>query len=286
MDYKHYTLKVLEADEKGHFRAVFATMNVVDKQDDLTIPGAFGQQDVILSQWNHGSWQSGASALPIGVGKIFEEGNDAIIAGEFALEDADAQKTYKMLKYLKEKGRNVEWSYALPEIEFENREQDGKRIRVLKRIKVNEVSPVLMGAGINTRLLYIKSGKTVTPGENETEQEFISRCIGFYVEEGRDQEQAAAICHRIYREGKSSKLFDHVSLVTEDVGALVKRLSKVASLRESQGDHVGEATMQRVLALRAKLTDLVTKVDQIAKEHSAVEQITLQVLETINRYGG
>jgi hypothetical protein len=35
----------------------------------------------------------------------------------------------------------------------------------------------------------------VEPGEKETEDEFISRCIRYVVNEGKDQEQAAAICY-------------------------------------------------------------------------------------------
>lgn len=142
--------------EAGQFSAVFATLNVVDADGDLTLPGAFGEQDVILSQYNHGSWGRGADALPIGVGRILERGDDAVIEGEFNLDSEDGLKTYKTIKYLHEKGRTQEWSYALPDIDYEMRDQDGQRIRVLKRIRVPEVSPCLMGSGVDTRLLSIK----------------------------------------------------------------------------------------------------------------------------------
>lgn len=146
-------------DEPGTFSAVFATMNVEDHDGDVTLNGAFGSQNVILSQYNHGSWGSGAAALPIGVGTIFEKGDDAIISGEFNMDSEDAVKTYKTIKYLHDKGRTQEWSYALPEVEYDFADKDGHRVRLLKKIKVPEVSPVLMGAGINTRLLGIKQGK-------------------------------------------------------------------------------------------------------------------------------
>lgn len=146
----------LDSAGEGTFEAVFATMNVIDSDRDLTEPGAFGRQEVIISQYNHGSWDSGAKALPIGVGVISERGEEAIINGEFDLADEEAKKTYEKIKYLQEKGRVQEWSYALPEFESEWRDIDGELIRVLKKIKVNEVSPVLMGSGVNTRLLDIK----------------------------------------------------------------------------------------------------------------------------------
>lgn len=143
--------------EQGKFTGVFSTLNIIDKDDDITISGAFGTQNVILSQYNHGSWGQGAGALPIGVGVISEKGNEGIIEGEIDMDDPAAVAVYKKMKYLKSKGRVQEFSYSLPEIDYEYQERDGKRVRVLKRIKVNEVSPVLMGAGVNTRLLDIKS---------------------------------------------------------------------------------------------------------------------------------
>ncbi len=39
----------------------------------------------------------------------------------------------------------------------------------------------------------------VEPGEKETEEEFIPRCIEYVVSEGKDQEQAAAICYSMWK---------------------------------------------------------------------------------------
>jgi hypothetical protein len=157
---KKYQFKDINLGEQGTFRAVFATLNVVDHDGDMTIPGAFGKQDVIISQYNHGSWGNGMNALPIGVGKIFEEGEDAVVEGEFNMENEAAKATYQTIRYLHEKDRTQEWSYALPEIDYEMRDVDGREVRVLKKIRVPEVSPVLMGAGIGTRLLDIKQKET------------------------------------------------------------------------------------------------------------------------------
>jgi hypothetical protein len=54
--------------EKGAVRAIISTMNVVDHDGDLVLPGAFGQQRVIISAYGHGSWQG---ALPVGKGRIY-----------------------------------------------------------------------------------------------------------------------------------------------------------------------------------------------------------------------
>lgn len=149
---KRYAIRDLKLDgERGQFMAVFATMNVVDRDGDLTVPGAFGEQRVIISAYGHGSW---GGTLPVGKGRIYEKGEEAIVEGMFFLDTAGGSETYKTVKNL---GDLQEWSYALPEIDYEIREEDGERIRVLKRIVVNEVSPVLMGAGVDTRTLDVKS---------------------------------------------------------------------------------------------------------------------------------
>ena len=151
---KKYFFKNAEFDdEKGTLKAVFATMNVIDDDDDFTLPGAFGEQKVIISSYGHGSWRG---TLPVGKGKIYESGIEAIIEGKFFLDTEGGRETYKTVKNIDEL---QEWSYALPEIDYEMKEMEGRQIRVLKRIVVPEVSPVLMGSGVNTRLLDIKQLK-------------------------------------------------------------------------------------------------------------------------------
>lgn len=140
-------------DEQGTFSAVFATMNVVDADGDLTIPGAFGKQDVVIGAYAHNSWYG---ELPVGKGTIHEEGDLAIVEGQFFLDTENGKNTYGVVKGMKEL---QEWSYSLPEIDYEYREEDGESIRILKRIVVNEVSPCLMGSGIDTRTLDVKSEK-------------------------------------------------------------------------------------------------------------------------------
>ena len=43
-----------------------------------------------------------------------------------------------------------------------------------------------------------------TPNKNETQKEFVSRCIPYVMKEdtSRDSKQAAAICYSIWRESK------------------------------------------------------------------------------------
>jgi hypothetical protein len=142
-------------DTSGKVTAMFAKYNEIDKQGDLTLPGAFGDQQIIIAGYGHASWGSGVDALPVGKGRIYDGQEGGTMEGEFFLDTIAGKETYLTVKNI---GELQEWSYSLPEIEFETRDQDGQRIRVLKKIKVNEVSPVLMGAGNDTRTVDIKSG--------------------------------------------------------------------------------------------------------------------------------
>lgn len=40
------------------------------------------------------------------------------------------------------------------------------------------------------------------PRKDENKEDFISRCIPILIEEGRDQEQATAICYAIWEKGE------------------------------------------------------------------------------------
>lgn len=153
MTRKIFNLKNLKFDdEAGTVRALFAPFNVVDKQGDLTLPGAFGDQRVIIGAYGHRSWDDG---LPVGKGRIFDDGEiGGVMEGEFFLDTAAGLETYKTIKNV---GDLQEWSYSLPEIESEVRTIDGATVRILKKVTVNEVSPVLRGAGNGTRTLAIKS---------------------------------------------------------------------------------------------------------------------------------
>lgn len=155
MDCKVFPLRSLKADDDaGTVTAVFATLSVVDHQGDRILPGAIGEQQVRMSAYQHGSWHG---ALPVGKGRVFERGNEAIFEGRFFLNTVAGREHYLTVK---EMGDLQEWSFALPEMDWSMVEEDGRRVREIKRVSIPEVSPVLMGAGIDTRTLAVKGAET------------------------------------------------------------------------------------------------------------------------------
>ena len=143
----------------GEFRAVFSTFNVVDKDGDVTLPGAFKSGAAVrISYWGH-RWQD----LPVGRGVIGQDEKQAWVDGKFFLDTMAGKETYQTVKNLDEL---QEWSYGYDVLRSEmgkfGEAQDD--VRFLKELEVAEVSPVMLGAGIDTRTEAIKG---VKPYPNE-----------------------------------------------------------------------------------------------------------------------
>ncbi|KPI09922.1 peptidase U35 phage prohead HK97 [Actinobacteria bacterium OV450] len=140
----------------GEVEAVFATLGVKDHDGDVTLKGAFENgAECRISDWNHTSW---GGAKPVGKGCLFEEGDKVVFRGEFFNTQA-AQEVREVIKGL---GDLCEYSYGFDVVESEPGEHRGEKVRFLKKMKVHEVSPVLLGAGVGTGTRSVKDGEQST----------------------------------------------------------------------------------------------------------------------------
>jgi len=149
---KTFTPSEVKVDDAGAVTVAFAQLNVVDRDGDLTLPGAFPSKTVPMSAYGHTSWMG---ELPTGKGAIREEGDWAIFEGRFFLDTEQGKNAHATVKSMAEL---QEWSYGYDPIDYAFEQRDGQQIRVLKTLDVFEVSPVLMGAGIGTHTRAIKTG--------------------------------------------------------------------------------------------------------------------------------
>ena len=157
-------VELKEDGDRGEVTAVFSTFDVVDRDGDVTRKGAFTEAaPVVISAYQHGSWDG---ALPLGKGTIHERADDAILRGSFFLKTSHGRDAWETVKELSEAGLQ-EWSYSLHDVKAHPGEIDGRKVRVLTKIDVKEVSPVLKGAGINTRTLAVK-GEDTTFSDHKT----------------------------------------------------------------------------------------------------------------------
>lgn len=156
---KSFTRVEIKDEDKGEVTAVFATLNVIDSDGDVTVPGAFENgAKVRISAYGHASW---SGALPVGKGTIREVKDEAILDGRFFVDTPAGADTFKVVKELGADGLQ-EWSYGYDPVEYSFGEFEDQPVRYLNKLKVHEVSPVLLGAGVGTRLLTAKSGLKFT----------------------------------------------------------------------------------------------------------------------------
>lgn len=139
----------LKLDEAGTFRATIATLNVIDKDGDVTLPGAFRVgQEVRIAQWGH-NW----GALPVGKGVVGADDRKAWVDGEFFLDTPHGMATYTTVKRL---GGLQEWSYGYYPAKYSFGEFEGQQVRFLEDLDSIEASPVMLGAGEGTGTDMIK----------------------------------------------------------------------------------------------------------------------------------
>lgn len=161
---KRFSVEFKADGPEGSFRARIAQFNVVDKDGDVTLPGAFpAGKEIPISVYMHGSWSPGG--LPVGKGTISQDGTFAYVDGQFFLDTAAGVEHYKTLKQL---GGMCEWSYGYDAKESLVGADDVAAWpgawRVLKTVDVFEASPVLRGAGVGTGTESIKSAGDVVGG--------------------------------------------------------------------------------------------------------------------------
>lgn len=152
----------VKAEGQGEVLAVFSTFGVKDHDGDVTLPGAFDQgAPVRISAYNHSSW---GGVLPVGKGVIRADEAKAVMEGKFFMDTQAGKDTFTVVKEMGELG---EWSYGFDILDSERGDHEGKSARFLKKLKVHEVSPVLLGAGIGTQTLATKSREVADLTDDE-----------------------------------------------------------------------------------------------------------------------
>ena len=172
------SLSVETIDESGHGLARIATLSAIDHDGDTYAKGAFawaagGDQWVpILPAHNR-------EAMPLGKARVYEEGDAAYAELYLNLATEHGRNWHETLKFDLEKGGPVqEWSYGFRVLDHAKELRGNTPVRVLKRLSVDEVSPVIRGAGVNTGTLSMKALAELGPDEDETSEKAKSMLLG------------------------------------------------------------------------------------------------------------
>ena len=129
-------------------------------------------------------------------------------------------------------GNLQEWSFALPEVDRVLIEEGDDFYWDLKRIVVNEVSPVLMGAGVNTRTLAVKAN-----GMNDETTTIDDKPKN----------------HALSDEPK--RFVDQLDETVETVESVISRASKVSDLSQEEGRKIGRRSFRRIKILKDALDE-------------------------------
>ncbi|KKM05904.1 hypothetical protein LCGC14_1749360 [marine sediment metagenome] len=144
----------IKLDEAGAFEAAIATFDAIDSDRDIVKPGAFGDAVVsVLPAHDSGS-------VPLGKVQVKERGNLAVAVGGFNLAIGAARDWSAALKFDLANPPAVQewsWGFTIPEGGSKIETMDGEPVRIISKVDVFEVSPVLRGASIGTRTLSAKS---------------------------------------------------------------------------------------------------------------------------------
>jgi HK97 family phage prohead protease len=267
--------------EKGRVTAVFSTFGVIDKDGDVTEKGAIKDgTKVRISAYNHGSWQG---ALPVGKGVIRVDGKEARLEGEFFMNTTHGRDTFETVKALSEDGQQ-EWSYGFKVRKDAPGEVEGKRVRVLKELDVYEVSPVMIGAGVGTRTLAIKSEATdqlvelirkALPYQGDDEdrprrrrrrrdEEDEDRSSDRESEDEMDEEDEERPRRR-----RPRKLADEAEEVMASLKDLRERAAEVVAKRAEKGGKLGDESSALLEEIRTELKALEDLLDETPVDTSA-----------------
>jgi hypothetical protein len=191
---------LVKAADKGIATVVIATLNVVDSDGDVTLPGFFGEQTAqAIGAHNWGS-------VPIGKSRVFEQGNEALAELRFNLATMGGKDWYEAIKFdFDNQPTRQQYSYgfSIRPGGARSGEFEGHEVRFLGPLPdgtpgadVHEVSPVLLGAGVDTRTVGVK-GRGLTFADEikhagETVEELRVRTAAFAelrAKEGRSLSQ-------------------------------------------------------------------------------------------------
>ncbi len=227
--------KLKAMDDVGRGLAVIATMNVIDKDGDVTLPGAFGEQTVKVvptHDWSH---------VPLGKATLKEQGDEVIAEFGLNLEIEAARDWHSSMKLdLESPPALQEWSYGFTITGFSFGQFEDQDVRFLSALKVHEISPVMVGAGVNTRTLALKESE----------------------------------------ERPSMKLADQIGAVLTELGTVIARCDAIKQVRAEDGRDLSPARyadlkavvamLEQLNAIQAKLAGLIKTGGDISAEELAI----------------
>lgn len=155
MQFKSMSVETI--DEAGKGVARIAQLSAVDSDGDTYAKGAFSWKKG-GGQWVQMIPAHDRKAMPFGKAWVYEDGDFAYAAFQLNLNTQAGKEWHEALKFDLATGSPVqEWSYGYNALDAAKETRGINQVRVLKQLDVDEISPVIRGAGTGTGTVTIKS---------------------------------------------------------------------------------------------------------------------------------
>ncbi len=157
----------IKSEEKGEVEAVICTLNVVDHDREVVLPGAIKDgTTVLLSSYGHSAVFGDA---PVGRGKVRVVKDQALLNAQFFMNTERGREAFETVKAI---GPEGQWSIGFQPTKYGTMTKEWSEKgaeRLLAAIDLFECSPVIRGASPATGTLAVK--EAVKEGVKEAVQE-------------------------------------------------------------------------------------------------------------------
>jgi len=152
-------------DDTGTALIAFATLGAIDHDGDYLFADSIGRKTTRLQPAH--DWKAPA----MGVAKTFEQDSEARANVLFNLKMESGREWHQSILGNFRSGLTQEWSFAYDVLEDDPKfaRSIGAK-RAFRKLDIHEISPVLKGAGINTRTLEVKRCLTCGSEQPRIEQ--------------------------------------------------------------------------------------------------------------------
>lgn len=161
LDLKGFGPFEIKDETKGEVEAWVNTLGIVDRDQDVILPGAIKDGATVkMSSYGHDVVLG--NAPPAGKGKISIDGDRVVFRGTFFMATTRGRDAFETVKAL---GDDGEWSIGFnniktAELTDEWKEQGARR--VISSVDIVEVSPVFIGSNPRTATLAVKAAPSLT----------------------------------------------------------------------------------------------------------------------------
>ena len=251
--YKKSPIELKEDGDKRYLEAVFSLFDTIDSDNDITKAGAlksgYGGNKVPLV-WNH-EWSK-----VIGRGVIESDNQKAVFKGYF-LDTQAGKEAYETVKQMQDM---QQFSYGFQVMDSDtstaiDSKGDEVPVRVLKDVKVWEVSPVLVGSQQNSFVQALKSGLDSMESDPEEDENIDDYDTEF--EEVKEQKEALG----------------------DDLYTTIEEAEKRAEELGCSGHHEHQVDGQTLYMPCASMSDYTNLTGQ---EHTSDEDTTLVYRDKIS----